>query len=146
MPVLGHAHRRGRWRAHKSDGSHDPAGSQPPFASRHYCLFQPMPSAIFSDSVRAAMAFPVMLDGGIMYPACGGIIPHCPRICDARHLIFECTALIPLREHYDHLFSEPDQTMLGFMWQDDVHSVIRFVTASLLLLVLPVTEDLPNQP
>ena len=50
--------------------SHDPAGSQTPFASRRYCLFQPMPSAIFSDSVRAAMAFPVILDGGLMYPAC----------------------------------------------------------------------------
>ncbi len=54
--------------------------------------------------------------------------------------MFERVALDNLRGEYAHLFSEPDQTMLGFMWQDDIHSVIQFVTIALRLLVLREAE------
>ena len=71
---------------------------------------------------------------------------QCSTICDARHLIFECTALDALRVEYACLVSEPNPTMLSFMWQNDMHAVIRFIDIALGMSVLREAELPPNQP
>ena len=64
-------------------------------------------------------------------------IPRLERIChlcatgtlgDEKHLIFECPELQCFREQWPHLFEGP-QTMRGFMWQDDLIGVAKFVNA-----------------
>ena len=71
---------------------------------------------------------------------------QCSTICDARHLIFECTALDALKVEYACLFSEPNPTMLSFMWQNDMHAVIRFIDIALGMSVLREAELPPNHP
>ena len=64
-------------------------------------------------------------------------VPGLERIChlcatgtlgDEKHLIFECPELQCFREQWPHLFEGP-QTMLAFMWQDDLIGVANFVNA-----------------
>jgi hypothetical protein len=47
--------------------------------------------------------------------------------CDEFHVIFECTALAPIREQFSALFTLATQSMLGFMWQKDTFAVAAFV-------------------
>ena len=68
---------------------------------------------------------------------------------DERHLIFECQALGQLRARYAHLFHA--QTMLAFMWQEDVVSVARFIREALSILTFDAaaaaaSDDSSNQP
>ena len=74
------------------------------------------------------------------------VCSQCSTICDARHLIFECTALDALRVEYACLFSEPHHNMLIFMWQNDMHAVIRFIDNALRMSVLRKAELPPYQP
>ena len=74
------------------------------------------------------------------------VCSQCSTICDARHLIVECTALDALRVEYACLFSEPNYTMLTFLWQNDMHAVIRFIVVALRMSVLSEAEQPPNQP
>ena len=46
------------------------------------------------------------------------------------HLVFECPEVQCFREQWPHLFQGP-QTMLAFMWQDDLIGVAKFVNACL---------------
>jgi hypothetical protein len=48
-------------------------------------------------------------------------------VCDEIHVIFECTALPPIREQFSALFTSATQSMLGFMWQQDTYAVAVFV-------------------
>ena len=66
-------------------------------------------------------------------------IPRLERICrlcttctlgDEKHLIFECPEVQCFKEQWPHLFEGP-QTMLAFMWQDDLIGVAKFVNACL---------------
>ena len=59
--------------------------------------------------------------------------------------MFECTALDALRVESACLFSEPNHTMLSFMWQNDMLAVIRFVDIALRMSVLR-EADLPPNP
>ena len=74
------------------------------------------------------------------------VCSQCSTICDTRRLIFECTALDTLRVEYACLFTEPNPAMLSFMWQEDMHAVIRFIDVALGMSVLREAELLPNQP
>ncbi len=76
-------------------------------------------------------------------------VPRSQRLCpqcgaaalgDERHLVFECPVLEPLRTSYAALFLQPDQTMLQFMWQQDMLSVACFVRDALRLL-LPAPDS-----
>ena len=67
-------------------------------------------------------------------------IPSLERICqlcasgtvgDEKHLIFECSELQCLREQWPHLFQGP-QTMLAFMWQDNLIGFAKYVNACIL--------------
>ena len=49
---------------------------------------------------------------------------------DEKHLVFECPEVQCFREQWPHLFQGP-QTMLAFMWQDDLIGVAKFVNACL---------------
>ena len=84
-------------------------------------------------------------------------MPRLQRVCqkcdgavlgDERHLIFECQALDQLRAQYAHLFQA--QTMLAFMWQEDVVSVARFIREALSILTFDAvdaaSDDSSNQP
>ena len=66
-------------------------------------------------------------------------VPRLQRVCrlctastlgDEKHLVFECPELRCFREQWPHL-SEGPQTMLAFMWQDDLIGVAKFVNACL---------------
>ena len=66
-------------------------------------------------------------------------VPKLQRICrlcttstlgGEKHLVFECPELRCFREQWPHLFQGP-QTMLAFMWQDDLIGVAKFVNAYL---------------
>ena len=66
-------------------------------------------------------------------------VPRLQRVCrlcttgtlgDEKHLVFECPELQCFREQWPHLFQGP-QTMLAFMWQDDLIGVAKFVNACL---------------
>jgi len=50
---------------------------------------------------------------------------------DEKHLIYDCPELQCLREQWPHLFEGP-QTMLAFMWQDDLIGVAKYVNACVL--------------
>ena len=65
--------------------------------------------------------------------------PRLERVChlcatgtvgDEKHLIFECPELQCFREQWPHLFQGP-QTMLDFMWQDDLIGVAKYINACL---------------
>ena len=71
-------------------------------------------------------------------------IPRSQRLCprcgaaavgDERHMIFECTSLDPLRARYAALFSQPRQTMLQFMWQQDMRAVAYYVCDALHMML-----------
>ena len=51
-----------------------------------------------------------------------------------------------LRVEYACLFSKPNQTMLSFMWQKDMHAVIRFIDIAHRMSVSREAEQPPNQP
>ena len=66
-------------------------------------------------------------------------VPRLQRVCrlcttstlgDEKHIVFECLELRCFREQWPHLFKGP-QTMLAFMWQDDLIGVAKFVNACL---------------
>jgi hypothetical protein len=44
-----------------------------------------------------------------------------------RHLVFTCPALEHVRLRYRHLFTSRTDTMVQFLWQDDLISVARFI-------------------
>ena len=83
--------------------------------------------------------------------------PRLQRVCtkcdagvigDERHVVFECAALAQLRLQYAPLFAA--QTMLEFMWQEDVVSVAHYLRKALLIMQSGDAEDLgdasSNQP
>lgn len=49
------------------------------------------------------------------------------QVGDERHLVFECTALQPIRDKYADLFQVAPLTMRQFMWQPDLLRVALFV-------------------
>ena len=61
---------------------------------------------------------------------CGG-----SGICDERHLVFECPAVQPVRDQYAGLFTGPGQTMVQFMWQQNLTGVALFVRDALAVLL-----------
>lgn len=76
----------------------------------------------------------------------------CPK-CDDRvlgdeyHLVFECPAVAHLRLRYAALFVPQGQTMLQFLWQRDMVSVVRFVRDCLAVLLSHDDADgSSNQP
>jgi len=54
-----------------------------------------------------------------------------PSVCDEYHLVFECSALAPLRVQFSSLFTPATQSMLSFMWQKDSCAVVLFVASAL---------------
>jgi hypothetical protein len=48
-------------------------------------------------------------------------------VCDEYHMVFECSALAPLREQFSALFTPATQSMLSFMWQENMCAVAAFV-------------------
>ena len=65
-------------------------------------------------------------------------VPRSQRVClqcdlhvvgDERHMVFDCTALQPVRERYLDLFGPNIITMQQFMWQRDLIRVAHFVLA-----------------
>jgi len=67
-------------------------------------------------------------------------LPRLERICqlcasgtvgDEKYFIFESSELQCLKRHWPHLFEGP-QTMLAFMWQDDLIGVAKYVNACVL--------------
>jgi hypothetical protein len=52
-------------------------------------------------------------------------------IGDEHHLIFRCSAVQHIRDSYSGLFRANVQTMVQFMWQDDLVSVVKFVVQCL---------------
>ena len=49
---------------------------------------------------------------------------------DGKHLVFECPALQDLRDGSENLFQAPQgDSMIFFMWQDDIIGVARFIDA-----------------
>lgn len=82
--------------------------------------------------------------------------PRLQRLCtacgagsvgDEYHLVFECSALQPLRAQYVHLSTSETTTMRLFLWQKDLINVVRFISDC-----LDVVKDAgyaagsPNQP
>ena len=61
------------------------------------------------------------------------ICPHCPLgdIGDEYHLIFKCSAVQHIQDCYPGLFRANVQTMIQFMWQDDIVSIVKFVVQCL---------------
>jgi hypothetical protein len=57
------------------------------------------------------------------------VCPWCPlqEVGDERHLVFTCPALEHIRLRYRHLFTSRTDTMVQFLWQDDLLSVARFI-------------------
>ncbi len=53
----------------------------------------------------------------------------CPlqEVGDERHLVFTCPALDHIRLRYRHLFTSRTDTMVQFLWQDDLLAVARFI-------------------
>ena len=51
-------------------------------------------------------------------------------LSDEKHLVFECPEVQCFREQWPLLFQGP-QTMLAFMWQDDLIGVANFIDACL---------------
>ena len=60
---------------------------------------------------------------------------HAQAIADERHLVFECSAVQPIRDRYPSLFTGPGQTMQQFMWQADIVGVVHFIRDSVLVLL-----------
>ena len=56
---------------------------------------------------------------------------------DERHVIFECPELQDIRAQWPHLFKGPE-TMKGFLWQDDLIGVAKFVNMCLRKMNPPV--------
>ena len=57
---------------------------------------------------------------------------------DERHMVFECPALLSVRDKYAALFVDGASTMQQFMWQQDVIGVAHFVQDCFDLLDAPV--------
>jgi hypothetical protein len=57
------------------------------------------------------------------------VCPGCPlqEVGDERHLVLTCPALEHIRFRYRHLFTSRTDTMVQFLWQDDLLSVARFI-------------------
>ena len=58
-------------------------------------------------------------------------------VCDEQHLVFECSAVEPLRQQYPDLFTTQTQTMSAFMWQPRQKAVASFLSRMLKLFHLP---------
>ena len=83
----------------------------------------------------------------------GTRFPRLERICqlcatgapgDEKHIIFECPELQCFREVCFHLFQGPE-TMLTFMWQDDLIGVAKYIDA-FLNRVKPPSSSASDQP
>ena len=68
--------------------------------------------------------------------SCVAPVPRHRRLClhcasnvvgDERHMVFDCTALQPVREQYSGLFGPTLVTMQQIMWQRDLVGVAHFV-------------------
>jgi len=64
---------------------------------------------------------------------------------DEKHLIFECLELQCLRGHWPHLFEGP-QTMLAFMWQDDLIGVAKYTYVNACVLQMNPQGQASDQP
>ena len=84
----------------------------------------------------------------------GAPVPRMQRYCtlcqagvigDEQHLVFECQQLQHIRNKYDYLFRNlQGDTMLLFMWQQDMVSAARFIDECLQLVYTsadPLIED-----
>jgi hypothetical protein len=97
----------------------------PPSTLRLFFRFRSGCSGLPIDTGRRRRPFP---------------IPRAQRFClkcasqlvyDEFYVIFECTALAPIREQFSALFTSATHSMLGFMWQKDTYAVAVFVARCL---------------
>ena len=79
-------------------------------------------------------------------------VPRIERVCqlcsvgalgDEQHLVFECAELQCFREQWSHLFQGP-QTMQGFLWQEDLIGVAKYINACLRKTYEGQTSDQPG--
>ena len=56
-----------------------------------------------------------------------GHVDRANRVCLEKHIIFECTALAPLRQQHADLFTPPTDTMRSFFAQPDHWGVLNYV-------------------
>ena len=73
---------------------------------------------------------------------------HCTlhAIHDERHLVLECPAMQPVRDHYPALFSPGLSTMQLFMWQPDIVGVAHYILDCFDLLVPCLMLLMMRQP
>ena len=67
------------------------------------------------------------------------------------HVVFECPAVQPFCDKFAHLFYTPGQTILRFLWQEDMQSVVQFVQECRCILLpdnvaASAEDDSSNQP
>ena len=64
---------------------------------------------------------------------------------DETHLVLECPQSQLPSEQWSHMFAGP-QTMQGFMWQDDLIGVVKFVNAYIIKMDPSPQAEASDQP
>jgi len=64
---------------------------------------------------------------------------------DETHLVLECPQSQLSSEQWSHMFAGP-QTMQGFMWQDDLIGVVKFVNACIIKMDPSPRGEASDQP
>ena len=64
-------------------------------------------------------------------------------IGDEYHLVFSCSAVQHIRDRYPGLFRPTVSTMVEFLWQDALVSVVRFVVECLDVLQAASSSNQP---
>ena len=88
---------------------------------------------------------PVALGRRTGVPRSQRLCTHCSShdIGDEYHLVFSCSAVQHIRDRYPGLFRPTVSTMVEFLWQDDLVSVVRFVVECLDVLQAAPSSNQP---
>jgi len=88
---------------------------------------------------------PVALGRRTGVPRSQRLCTHCSShdIGDEYHLVFSCSAVQHIRDRYPGLFRPTVSTMVEFLWQDDLVSVVRFVVECLDVLQAASSSNQP---
>jgi hypothetical protein len=89
------------------------------------CLLEFGVCASSCASAWVVMASPLMTSHAACLPLVS--FAGAPEVGDERHLVFACPALEHIRLRYRHFFTSRTDTMVQFLWQDDLLSVARFI-------------------
>ena len=92
------------------------------------------------------MASPAMLESGLMFLDTSVCALNAPRYAMFVILYLNVRHWTLSGWNTPAYFLSQIHTMLSFMWQNDMHAVIRFIDVALRMSVLREAELPPNQP